>query len=137
MRDGNLEKRSMPTVDPIEDVFVESSGNIFADLGLPDPDVHLAKAMLVSQLSKSIKRMKFTIAKAAVKLGLQAEELRNILKGRFRSYTLERLIRFHTQLGQPIEFAVCIRNDQTPKVHPNTSSAKRKRTARTRSHAVA
>jgi predicted XRE-type DNA-binding protein len=48
----------------------QGSGNIFADLGLPNPDLALAKAELVQRIRNLINDRKLTQAKAAKWFGL-------------------------------------------------------------------
>ena len=47
-----------------------SSGNVFADLGIPNPDLALAKAELVGRIRALIAQRKLTQSGAAAILGL-------------------------------------------------------------------
>jgi len=52
------------------------SGNVFADIGRPDPEIHLLKARLVSRIQDIIAERKLTQTKAAALLGIaQPDEL--------------------------------------------------------------
>ena len=57
------------------------SGNVFADIGLPQPDVAMAKARLVQQLRDLIAKRKLTQAKAAAILGLDQPKAEGVGTG--------------------------------------------------------
>lgn len=46
------------------------SENVFADIGLPDPEAHLAKAKIVQQISRIIVAQGLTQGEAGIRLGL-------------------------------------------------------------------
>lgn len=83
-----------------------SSGNVFADLGLPDPDEHLIKAGLVAKIDQIIRARGLTQAKAASTIGIDQPKVSAMLAGQFRGYSVERLMRFLVALGQDVEIAV-------------------------------
>jgi predicted XRE-type DNA-binding protein len=91
----------------LADIKVEiGSGNVYADLGFSNPEEMLAKAQLVSEMQKIIKKKKFTQAEAAKILGLTQPKLSVLLKGQFKGYSTDRLIRFLRILGQDIDIFV-------------------------------
>lgn len=93
--------------EKLEDIKVEvGSGNVFADLGLANPEEMLAKARLVSEIQKAVKRKKLTQTKAAELLDLTQPKLSILLKGQFKGYSTDRLIRFLRILGQDIDIYV-------------------------------
>jgi predicted XRE-type DNA-binding protein len=53
------------------DRVIEGSGNVFADLGLPNADQELMKAHLTLQIASIIKDRGLTQAEAAKILGIQ------------------------------------------------------------------
>jgi predicted XRE-type DNA-binding protein len=82
------------------------SGNIFADLGLPNAEEHLLKASLVVQLHRLIKARKLTQVAAAKLIGVKQPDLSNILRGHYHGFSLERLMRMLTAFKQDIEITV-------------------------------
>jgi len=82
------------------------SGNVFADLGLPDADAHLLKAQLVSRIDGIIRRRKLTQAKAAELLGLSQPDVSRLLRGHFRDFSLERLLRLLMALDRDVEIVI-------------------------------
>jgi len=79
---------------------------VFADLGIPNPDLALAKAELVQRIRDLIAERKLTQAKAADLLGLDQPKVSALVRGRVEGYTIDRLFRFLTALGQRIEITV-------------------------------
>lgn len=82
------------------------SGNIFADLGLPNAEEHLLKASAVVQLHRLIKARKLTQIAAARIAGIKQPDLSNILRGHFHGFSLERLMRMLTAFDQDVEITV-------------------------------
>ncbi len=82
------------------------SGNVFADLGIPNPELALAKAELVQRIRDLIAERKLTQAEAAELLGLDQPKVSALVRGRVEGYTIDRLFRFLTALGQRIEITV-------------------------------
>jgi predicted XRE-type DNA-binding protein len=88
----------------------EGSGNVFADLGLPDADEMLVKSQIVVELHRTIKSRKITQTAAAKAIGVAQPDLSNVLRGRFRGFSTERLMRMLTAVGRDIDIVV-----RTPK----------------------
>jgi predicted XRE-type DNA-binding protein len=86
--------------------FEESSGNVFADLGLPHPEERLAKAHLALKIGRIIKARKLTQQAAAKLMGIDQPKVSHVLTGRLAGYSTERLIGFLTALGRDIEIVV-------------------------------
>ena len=82
------------------------SGNVFADLGFPDADAHLAKAELVSRIDDILRDRGITQAEAGRMLGLSQPDVSRLLRGDFREYSLERLLRLLTALGRDIDIVI-------------------------------
>lgn len=92
----------MPTISRKSPVNVtKSRGNVFADLGFPEPE--LMKAKLVLRLRELIAEQKLTQTKAAELLGIDQPKISGLLRGRVTGYTLDRLAKLVTRLGQPID----------------------------------
>ena len=93
--------------DPEEPISVEAgSGNVFADLGFPQPDLALAKAKLVQRIRDLIAQRKLTQAEAATLLGLDQPKVSALVRGRVAGYSLDRLFKFLNLLGQRVEITV-------------------------------
>ena len=82
------------------------SGNVFADLGLPDAGKHLIKAGLVVKIERTIRQRRLTQSAAAQLMGIDQPKVSAMLAGRFRGYSVERLMRFLVALGRDVEIVV-------------------------------
>ena len=83
-----------------------SSGNVFADLGLPDADELLLKAGLLAELLRLMKLRKLTQAKAAEMTGVAQPDLSNLLRGKLRGFSVERMMKMLTAFGRDVEVVV-------------------------------
>jgi predicted XRE-type DNA-binding protein len=84
----------------------ESSGNVFADLGLPDAGERLTKAELALQIKDAIAARRLTQAKAAALLDIDQPKISRLLRGQLSGFSTERLIQFLTMLGQDVVIVV-------------------------------
>ena len=86
--------------------FEKSSGNVFADIGLANADELLLKAEIVSEITRLMKLKGLTQAKAAALTGTAQPGLSNLLRGRFRGFSIERLMLMLTAFGRDVEVVV-------------------------------
>lgn len=83
-----------------------SSGNAFADIGLPEPEEELTKAQLASHIRQAIKRRRLTQVAAAAVMGVDQPKVSALLNGRLANFSSERLMRLLTALGQDVDITV-------------------------------
>lgn len=86
--------------------YTVSSGNVFADLGLPNPEEALAKAELAHKITVVIRDKGLTQVQAAKLLGVDQPKISALIRGRLSGFSLERLMRFLLLLGQDIKITV-------------------------------
>src|SRR6266404_7134187 len=112
MRNGPSSKggKRKATADRLSQID-RGTGNVFADLDLPNPDLALAKAELVQRIRNLISERHLTQAKAAALLGLDQPKVSALVRGRVEGYTIDRLFRLLYALGQRVEITV------RPKAH--------------------
>jgi predicted XRE-type DNA-binding protein len=82
------------------------SGNVFADIGLPNAEEHLVKAQLVYRIDALMKTRGLKQVEAAKLFGARQPDVSKMLRGDFRQFSVERLLRFLVALGQDVEIAV-------------------------------
>ena len=82
------------------------SGNVFADLGLPDAGEHMVKAGLVLKIDRAIRQRRLTQEAAGQLMGIDQPKVSAMLSGQFRGYSVERLMRFLVALGHDVEIVV-------------------------------
>src|SRR5438270_13517749 len=104
MRNGSKNRAGRTKATTEEPVRVErGTGNVFADLGLPNPDLALAKAELVQRIRDLIAERKLTQVEAAKLLGLDQPKVSALVRGRVAGYSVDRLFRFLNAFGQRVE----------------------------------
>lgn len=88
------------------DEMDRGSGNVFADLGFPDPEVMQLKAYLVICIEQEMKARGLTQTDAAKMMGIRQPKLSALLKGQFDNCTIDRLVKYLTRLDQQVEVVV-------------------------------
>src|SRR5260370_20562381 len=83
-----------------------SSGNVFADLNLPQADDLLAKAELAAKIIGEIQRRRLTQIQAAATLGVDQPKISALKQGKLSGFSIERLMRFLVLLGRDVEITV-------------------------------
>lgn len=71
--------------------FTVGTGNVFADLGLAEPEERLAKARVAHRIHEVIVSAGLNQARAAVRTGLTQPIISDITRGKLKGITLERL----------------------------------------------
>ena len=82
------------------------SGNVFADLGHPNAEAHLLKAELVARIDKIIRQRGLKQVEVAKLFRLSQPDVSRLLRGSFREYSVERLLRLLTALGRDVEIVI-------------------------------
>lgn len=98
---------SVNKVEPI--TFEESSGNVFADLGNPNPREHLQKVLLLQRLDALLQERSLGQVQAAKLLGMDQPSLSRLLRGAVRGVSLEKLMQLLAQLDQHVLIVVAPR----------------------------
>lgn len=86
--------------------FEVGSGNIFADIGLPDAETHFLKAQIVAEIYRLTKERKLTQSAAGKRMGISQPEVSRMFKGRFQEYSVDRLMTFLTTFDRDVEIRV-------------------------------
>jgi phage-related protein/predicted XRE-type DNA-binding protein len=84
----------------------KSSGNVFADIGLPHPEQELLKAELTLRIYHLIKSRGLKQAEAGKILGIKQPHVSALMRNRAGSFSVERLMDFLTALGQNVHITV-------------------------------
>jgi predicted XRE-type DNA-binding protein len=86
--------------------YTVSSGNVFADLGLANPEEALAKAELAHKITMLVRGRELTQVQTAKLLGVDQPKVSALMRGQLSGFSLERLMRFLLLLGQDIKITV-------------------------------
>jgi len=84
----------------------KSSGNVYANLGLPDAEEMLVKARLAAKIGEIIKHRHLTQQQAAEILGMPQSKISNMLRGNFRGISEAKMIDCLNRLGRDIQIIV-------------------------------
>jgi len=91
----------------IDGIEVElSSGNVFADVGLPDADKLKIKSGLVIEITKAVRKLGLSQEEAGRRMGLPQPKLSGLLRGDFSNVSERKLMDCLNRLGYDIEIKV-------------------------------
>lgn len=83
-----------------------SSGNVFADLGLPDADKLKIKSGLVIEITKAVRRLGLSQAEAGRRMGLSQPKVSGLFRGEFANVSERKLMECLNRLGYDVEIRV-------------------------------
>jgi len=95
-------RRVVKTEIPVE----RSSGNVFEDIGLGQSDELLVKSEIAARIAVIIEKRGLTQAKAAEILGMDQPGVSDLVRGRLRGFSSDRLFRFLNALGQDVKIVI-------------------------------
>lgn len=101
-----MREKTLKRDDEAPVTIEESSGNVFADLDLENPEELLAKAELVQRICDIIAERKLTRASAAKLLGIDQPKVLALLRGKLDGFSSDRLFRFLNALGSDVEIVI-------------------------------
>ncbi|PHV09698.1 helix-turn-helix domain-containing protein [Chitinimonas sp. BJB300] len=84
----------------------ESTGNIYADLGMADADEMIVKAQLATKIGEIIKGRKWSQQQAADVLGIPQPKLSKMLRGQFRGISEAKMLDCLARLGRDVQIVV-------------------------------
>lgn len=90
--------------DQIE--YEESSRNVFADMGLPNPEEALLKAELAVHIADLIESRGLSQEETARALGIRQPNVSKLVRGQLRGFSIGRLLKFLLALDQDVELVI-------------------------------
>lgn len=93
--------------------------NVFKDIGVRNPEEHFVKAQLVYKIDTLVKKRRLKQAEAARLFGVKQPDVSKMLRGEFRQFSVERLMRFLVALDQNVAIVVTPRRgkNHAPALH--------------------
>lgn len=88
------------------------SGNVFADLGLPNPEQRKLKAHLAGIIYEIIETRGWTQKRTAEMLGVSQPDVSKMTRGILKDFSTERLLHFLARLDQHV--TITVRSDELP-----------------------
>lgn len=85
---------------------LQGSGNVYADLGLPDAEKHKVRADLAIQIIKAMRRLSLTQRDAAKRMGLTQPKVSDLMRGNFTNLSERKLMGCLNRLGYDVEITV-------------------------------
>jgi predicted XRE-type DNA-binding protein len=98
-------------------VSTRSSGNPFADLGMADADVRLAKAKLAQKITAVMRERAHTQAQIAEKLGVDQPRVSRLVRGQLKDFSIDKLMAFVNRLNMDIEINVMPNPEPARRAH--------------------
>jgi predicted XRE-type DNA-binding protein len=92
----------------------ESSGNVFADLRIANPEQYLAKAELAAKILRIVKQRKLTQVATGKLLGISQPKVSALVNGQLDGFSSDRLFRFLNSLGCDVRITVSRPHPQNP-----------------------
>jgi predicted XRE-type DNA-binding protein len=96
--------------------YIESSGNVFADLGLADAEERLAKAELAQKIGGILRSRRLTQVQAAEVLGIDQPKVSALLCGQLSRFSIEKLMQFLLLLGRDVSITIKTRQGTRSKL---------------------
>jgi predicted XRE-type DNA-binding protein len=90
----------------IDKGYETGSHNVFKDIGLLNAEEHLVKAQLVFKIDAIMTERRIKQVDAAKLFGVRQPDISKMLRGEFRQFSVERLLRFLVALNQDVEIVV-------------------------------
>jgi predicted XRE-type DNA-binding protein len=112
----------MSTKKKKEIEFEESSGNIFADLGLDDSDELYARAQIGVYVFKILNEKKLKQREIAGILGIAQPDVSHLMNGHFSRFTTDKLLDFLKRLDWKVTIAVSRHSKGEPYQHVTFAS---------------
>ena len=85
---------------------VPSSGNVFADLGLPNAEEKQTKARLAFAINEIVRRQRLSQVEAARRLNVNQPKVSALLNYQLQGFSVERLMKFLTALDHDVEIVI-------------------------------
>jgi predicted XRE-type DNA-binding protein len=93
----------------MEKQVFKSSGNVFRDLGVANPEIMKLKSGLVNQIRQIIKKRRLTQKDAGLLMGVDQPKVSALIRGDFSGYSIDRLFSFLASLNAHIDIEVSVK----------------------------
>lgn len=89
-----------------DEIVIESSGNVFADLDLPHSEEDMLKVTIARVITSILRKRELTQVQAAEIIGVDQAKVSALLRGRLKGFSVERLMKFLTLLGKDVDIRI-------------------------------
>jgi predicted XRE-type DNA-binding protein len=98
----------------LEGAVIESSGNVFADLGLPASDEDMIKVKIALAIARTLEKQDLTQAEAARRMKIDQPNVSRLMRGRLDGFSVGRLFYFLSLLGRDVDINISGRHRNRP-----------------------
>jgi predicted XRE-type DNA-binding protein len=88
--------------------LVYGSGNVFRDLGLPNPEAEQLKAILAAKIIGVLDTQNITVRRAHELTGFAAADFSRVRQAKLSRFTIDRLMAMLDRLDQDVEVTVSV-----------------------------
>lgn len=99
-----------------DNIITRGTGNVFADLGLPEPAERQTKTRLALAINRIIKEQRLKQVDAAQLLGVPQPKVSALVNYRLDGFSVEKLMDFIVALGRDVEIVVRPKRDVSARV---------------------
>jgi predicted XRE-type DNA-binding protein len=99
-----------------DNAITHGTGNVFADLGLPDPAERQTKTRLAMTINRIIKEQRLKQVDAAQLLGVPQPKVSALVNYRLDGFSIEKLMDFIVALGRDVEIVVRPKRETSARV---------------------
>ncbi len=96
----------MERSNKMSEKITKSTGNVFKDIGLPEPDAVLIRSEIMSQITEIIKERGLTQKAAGKLLGLSQGRVSELMCGKLSLFSLEHLYKLLNYLERDVEIII-------------------------------
>lgn len=101
---------------PIE--TIQGSGNVFRDLGLPNPELEQLRTSLAAEIIAVLDEQRLSVRQAQALTGIAAADFSRIRNARLGRFTVDRLMTILHRLGRPVDVTVTPRSQTATRSRP-------------------
>ncbi|AWM78851.1 XRE family transcriptional regulator [Phenylobacterium parvum] len=87
---------------------MRGSGNVFADFDAPDASLRQLRALLASEVVKTLDKERLTVRDAAARTGIAAADFSRIRQARLDRFTVDRLMRILERLNRDVRVRISV-----------------------------
>jgi predicted XRE-type DNA-binding protein len=88
--------------------LIRGSGNVFADLGMKNPEQRQLRAILAAEIGKTLAADKLTVRAAEKITGVAAADFSRIRQAKLKGFTIDRLMTILDRLNQDVQVSVSV-----------------------------
>lgn len=90
----------------MKDKVIRGTGNVFADIGVPESDTALIRSQIMSRITEIIKERELNQGQAGKVLGLKQGRVSELMNGKLSLFSLEHLYKLLNALEQDVEIII-------------------------------